>query len=197
MKNGRHMLFLAPGLPKNEDDFICIPPIQEFLIRFQQAYPVVRISVIPFQYPYHKKYYRWNGVKILPLGGKNSTAQKPLLWLKAVVTANKLQRLKSFDVIHPQWLGECAMIGNIFSRKFNRRHICTLMGQDVKKSNRYLRISRNTSVKIIILSKNQSEKFSDLTNRKVDETIHRGIDDKRFENSGRDIDLLAVGSLIP
>ena len=89
------------------------------------------------------------------------------------------------------------MIGNILSKKFNCEHICTLMGQDVKISNRYLRWLKSNKTKFIALSKNQAEMFSKLTSRNVDEIIHWGIDDQNFKNSERDIDLLAVGSLIP
>jgi glycosyltransferase involved in cell wall biosynthesis len=89
------------------------------------------------------------------------------------------------------------MIGNILSKKFNCEHICTLMGQDVKISNRYLRWLKNNRTKFIALSKNQAEMFSKLTNRNVDKIIHWGIDDQNFETTERDIDLLAVGSLIP
>ena len=89
------------------------------------------------------------------------------------------------------------MVGNVLSKKFNCEHICTLMGQDVKSNNRYLRLSKNENIKIIGLSQNQSDQFLQLTNRKVDDTIHWGIDDQNFKNIDRDIDLLAVGSLIP
>ncbi len=197
MKDIKHILFLVPGFPEDEDDFNCIPPLQDFLIKFHQYYSEVEISVIPFQYPYRKKSYKWNNINIFPLAGKNSKVKKPLLWLDALYTAKRIHRLKGVDVIHSLWLGECALIGNILSRKFDCTHICTLMGQDVKKSNRYLRILKNRNIKLIALSKNQAEQFFNLTKRNVEEIIHWGIDDQPFSNSERDIDLLAVGSLIP
>ena len=71
------------------------------------------------------------------------------------------------------------------------------MGQDVKKSNRYLSMLKNKNIKLIALSKNQSEQFFNLSKRSVEKIIHWGIDDQGLSNSERDIDLLAVGSLIP
>jgi glycosyltransferase involved in cell wall biosynthesis len=71
------------------------------------------------------------------------------------------------------------------------------MGQDVKKSNKYLRFAKNKNISIIALSKNQAGQFFNLTSRKADEIIHWGIDDQHFENTLRETDLLAVGSLIP
>jgi glycosyltransferase involved in cell wall biosynthesis len=197
MKNSKHIMLLVPGFPKDEEDFNCIPPLQEFLIKFQQHFPDVEISVIPFQYPFHTNHYKWNSIKVFPLGGKNSKAKKPFLWLDAVHTANRIYKSAGTDVIHSLWLGECAMIGNVLSKRFTCTHICTLMGQDVKKSSKYLRISKNKNTKIIALSKNQSEQFYNLTNRNVDSTIHWGIDNQLFENTERDLDLLAVGSLTP
>ena len=197
MNNVKHILFLVPGFPKDEDDFNCIPPLQDFLIKFHQYYSEVEISVIPFQYPYHKKNYTWNNINIFPRAGKNSKVKKPLIWLDALYTAQRIHKLKTVDAIHSLWLGECAMIGNILSKKFDSLHICTLMGQDVKKSNRYLRILRNRNIKLIALSKNQAEQFFNLSKRYVEEIIHWGIDDKQLSNSERNIDLLAVGSLIP
>lgn len=196
-KNKADILILTPGFPKDENDFNCIPPLQEFLVKFSQTYPLAKISVITFQYPYHQAEYVWNGIEIISLKGENSKIKKPLVWLKSYSNAVRINNSHPIDVIHSLWLGECAMIGNILSKKFNCEHICTLMGQDVKISNRYLRWLKNNKTKFIALSKNQAEMFLELTNRKVDEIIYWGIEDQNFENARHDIDLLAVGSLIP
>jgi len=60
-----------------------------------------------------------------------------------------------------------------------------------------LRLSKNGKIKIIALSQNQSDQFLKLTNRKLMELFIGELKIKKFENLGRDIDLLAVGSLIP
>jgi len=193
----KHILILSPGFPKDKNDFHCIPPLQEYLIKFKPEHPQVKISVIPFQYPYHEKRYDWNGISIVPLGGKNLKLKKPFVWLKALREAKKIHRSNQVDVVHSLWVGECAMIGNILSKRFNCNHICTLMGQDVKASNKYLKRLKNSNTKFIALSKNQAQDFSELTNRKVDEIIHWGIEDLEIVKTERDIDLLAVGSLIP
>jgi len=197
MNSVKHILLLTPGFPKDENDFNCIPPLQEFLLKFAFSYSSARISVIPFQYPYRHKNYIWNGIKIFPLNGKNSSIKKSLVWLRGIRNAARIDSENSVDVIHSLWLGECAMIGNFLSKKFNCEHVCTLMGQDVKVLNRYLRLSKNEKIKIIALSQNQSDQFFQITNRKADNIIHWGIDDQNFENVKREIDLLAVGSLIP
>ncbi|MCU0365455.1 MAG: glycosyltransferase family 4 protein [Ignavibacteriaceae bacterium] len=197
MNSAKHILFLVPGFPADENDFNCVPPLQEFLLKLKSSYPSARISVLAFQYPYRNTQYIWNGINIFPMAGKNQVYMKPLVWLRAIKTAKNLSKENHVDVIHSLWLGECAMIGNLLSKKCNCEHICTLMGQDVKSNNRYLRLSKSERIKIFALSQNQSDQFIKLTNRKVNGIIHWGIEDQKLENLGRDIDLLAVGSLIP
>lgn len=197
MNSVKHILLLTPGFPKDENDFNCIPPLQEYLLKFKSSYPAVKVSVIAFQYPYRNTQYLWNSINIFQMAGKNKVYMKPLVWLRAIKTAKNLNKENQVDVIHSLWLGECAMIGNVLSKKFKCEHVCTLMGQDVKVSNRYLRLSKNEKIKIIALSQNQSDQFFQITNRKAHDIIHWGIDEQYFKNAERDIDLLAVGSLIP
>ena len=197
ISRGKHILILTPGFPKDEADDNCIPPLQEFLKRFKSTHPIARISVIAFQYPYEKKSYKWNDIQVHSLAGKNSKIKKVYIWFRAVRLAKKIHRANNIDLIHSLWLGECALTGHFISKKFNCKHICTLMGQDVKSSNKYLRLLKNSSAKIIALSKNQADEFFRLTGRIVDQIIHWGIEDQVTNNTERDIDLFAAGSFIP
>jgi glycosyltransferase involved in cell wall biosynthesis len=197
MKSGSHILYITPGFPKDEDDFLCIPPLQEFLIKFKSTYPETQISVIAFQYPYEKKEYDWNGIKVYSLAGRNNIFKKLIIWQRAIELAKQIDKIKSINVIHSFWLGECALIGNFLSKKLNCKHICTLMGQDVKNSNWYLKFLNLEKILIVALSKIQADLFYKNTNKKVDEIISWGINDQQIESTKRNIDLLAVGSLIP
>jgi glycosyltransferase involved in cell wall biosynthesis len=197
MKIANHILFLVPGFPKDENDFNCIPPLQEFLQKFISTHPSIKISVIAFQYPYLNKTYLWEGNNVVPLDGKNSVFKKPIVWLKAIQEAKKIYKSFPIDVIHSLWVGECALIGNYLSKKIGCEHICTLMGQDVKSSNKYLGWLKHSRTKFVALSNNQAELFIKLSNKKVSEIIHWGIDDQQVNIKNRDIDLLGVGSLIP
>jgi glycosyltransferase involved in cell wall biosynthesis len=71
------------------------------------------------------------------------------------------------------------------------------MGQDVKPPNKYLKLLKNNKTKFIALSKNQADEFNRWAKRKADKIIHWGINDQQILLTERDIDLLAVGSLIP
>lgn len=197
MINNKHIVIITPGFPADENDFLTIPPLQEFLKSFKSSFPLSKITVLAFQYPYQIKKYNWNGIKVISFAGKNKSVTKPMLWRRIIKEAKIINEEESFTVIHSLWLGECAMIGNILATKFNCTHVCTLMGQDVKRSNKYLRLLKKKKIKIVALSKNQSDQFFDLTNKNADEIIHWGIDDMPVSNGERDVDLLAVGSLIP
>ena len=196
MKSSKHIVIITPGFPADENDFLTIPPLQEFLKSFKSGFPLSKITVLAFQYPYQIKKYNWNGITVISFAGKNESVTKPLLWRRIIKEAKIINEEESFTVIHSLWLGECAMIGNILSKKFNCTHVCTLMGQDVKRSNKYLRLLKKKKFKIVALSKNQSDQFFNLTNRNADEIIHWGIDEIPVSNCERDVDLLAVGSLI-
>jgi len=195
--NNKHIVIITPGFPADENDFITIPPLQEFLKSFKSSFPLLKITVLAFQYPYQIKKYNWNGITVISFAGKNKSVTKPMLWRRIIKEAKIINEEESFTVIHSLWLGECAMIGNILSKKFNCAHVCTLMGQDVKSTNKYLRLLKNKKIKFVALSKNQSNQFFNLTNKNADEIIHWGIDDIPVSNCERNVDLLAVGSLIP
>ncbi|MFC2094323.1 glycosyltransferase [Bacteroidota bacterium] len=195
--NNKHILILTPGFPADENDFLTIPPLQEFLKNFKSGFPFSKITVLAFQYPYKIKNYTWNGIKVISFAGKNRSVTKPLLWRRIIKEANIINEEEPISVVHSLWLGECALIGNILSGKFKCNHVCTLMGQDVKSSNKYLRLLKNKKIKFVALSKNQSDQFFNLTNKTVNEIINWGIDDMPVSSEERDIDLLAVGSLIP
>jgi glycosyltransferase involved in cell wall biosynthesis len=193
-----HVLLLTPGFPEDENDFLCTPPVQDFLLKYKEVFPKTKFSVIAFQYPYKKNIYKWNDIDVYALGGNNSFFRKLIVWRDAIKQAKIIHKEFSITTIHSLWFGECALIGNYLSKVLKCNHICTLMGQDVSSSNKYLGFINKDRVKIISLSQNQSTEFYKITNRNVDEEIFWGIDEKRFdENDKREIDILAVGSLIP
>lgn len=193
-----HVLLLTPGFPEDENDFLCTPPVQDFLIKYKEVFPKTNFSVIAFQYPYKKNIYKWNDINVYALGGNNSFFRKLLVWRDAIRQAKIIHKEFSITTLHSLWFGECALIGNHLSNSFNCNHICTLMGQDVSSSNKYLRSLNKDKLKIISLSKNQSAEFYKITKREVDEEIFWGIDEQSInQNDKREIDLLAVGSLIP
>lgn len=198
MKFDNNILLLVPGFPKDENDFLCIPPVQDYLLKYKEQFPDTMFYVIAFQYPYQKKDYSWNGISVYSLGGNNSRIKKLLVWKAAIKKAKQINKEFPVTSIHTFWFGECALIGNYLSSCFNCNHICTLMGQDVRSSNNYLRFINKDKITVISLSQNQSNEFFKITKRKVDDEIFWGVENQVYDvDNEREIDLLAVGSLIP
>ncbi len=39
MKSDNNILLLVPGFPKDENDFMCTPPVQDYLLKYVNIYP--------------------------------------------------------------------------------------------------------------------------------------------------------------
>lgn len=197
MSKEKNILLLTPGFPKDENDYLCIPPLQDFLVALKKNFPFVNITVAAFQYPFTQNRYNWNNISVFSFGGRNSRLKKILVWDGAITLAKYLKEKNQLDVVHSLWFGECAFIGNIISSRFNIKHICTLMGRDVSAKNIYLQLLNKNKLTIVSLSQNQSNLFRQITKQDVDEEIFWGVHNQHYNSSKkREIDLLGVGSLI-
>ncbi|AFH50466.1 Glycosyltransferase [Ignavibacterium album JCM 16511] len=198
MKKVKHILILTPGFPSDENDSVCIPPLQDFLLHFKEAFPQVQFTIIAFHYPFDKSFYKWHDMFVLSLRGKNLKRDKIFVWDGALTMAKYLYGQNRLDIVHSLWLGECAFIGNRIAAKYKIRHICTLMGQDVSPKNIYLKMLNKRKIEIVALSENQSKAFEKITGRNVDKKIFWGVPAQKYDySSKREIDLIGVGSLIP
>lgn len=197
MSKEKYILLLTPGFPKDENDYMCIPPLQDFLLTLKKNFSSVNINVAAFQYPFTQNRYSWNNISVFSFGGRNSKLKKILVWDSAITLAKYLNEKNQLDIVHSLWFGECAFVGNRISSRFNIKHICTLMGQDVSAKNIYLRLLNKNKLTIVSLSQNQSNLFRQITKRNVDEEIFWGVHKQYYDSSiKREIDLLGVGSLI-
>lgn len=197
MSKEKNILLLTPGFPKDENDYLCIPPLQDFLVALKKNFPSVNITVGAFQYPFMKGRYNWNNISVFSFGGRNLKLEKIFVWDSAITLAKYLKEKNQLDVVHSLWFGECAFVGNRISTKYNIKHICTLMGQDVSTKNFYLRLLNKNKLTVVSLTQNQSDLFRQITGRNVDEEIFWGVHNQHFDsNKKREIDLLGVGSLI-
>ncbi|MBC8047873.1 MAG: glycosyltransferase, partial [Fimbriimonadaceae bacterium] len=110
----------------------------------------------------------------------------------------KLFKVNNF-IIHSFWLTDAAMAGHIINKKYNAKHICTCMGQDVKSDNRIFNFLDLDSITTITLSKNQDDVFFESTGKNADHIIPLPLPyiDTTIINKEKDIDILFVGSFIP
>jgi glycosyltransferase involved in cell wall biosynthesis len=200
MPPGKTLVILTPGFPKDEKDSTCLPLQQNLVKSIQRNYPDIELVVLSFQYPYTREMYSWQGIKIFCFNGQNKGGLKRLLLrrhvyerLKQLYHSKKIVGLLSF------WYGECAATAEVFAHKFNVRHYCWILGQDARKGNGYPARIKLPGRKLLAVSDFIQDEFHFNHSVRPARVLNPGIDPKQFTNaqSARNIDLLAVGSLIP
>ena len=111
MNTCKNIVILTPGFPKDENDYLCIPPLQ-LLTRQLIKNTDIKLSIIAFQYPYENKNYKWNTVTVYSCGGNNkSFPSKFFTWQRAVKYFKQINKIQKVDIVHSFWLNECALIG--------------------------------------------------------------------------------------
>ncbi len=189
----KHILFLTPGFPKDEKDTRCIPALHLMLSHLHRL-DVVDISVIAFNYPYEASSYTWNGITINALGGSNNRGIHKLLnWRKAFRLSNNINEGSPIHHVHSFWLNDCALVGNRIAKKLAIPHSCTLMGQDVLKSNRFFKRIQPLP-QLITLSDYQKQQLFSNFSITPSLTIPWGIEEMSNSND-RSIDIIGVGNL--
>jgi len=199
MPGKRRIALITPGFPGDEADTSCIPPLQIALRRLRRRHPDIRITVVALHYPDRRGSYRWHDLEVLPIGGGN----RPLpLRLAALARASGAIRghhsRHPFDAVHALWLGDTTWIGWRVARKTGLQLIATVMGQDARPSNRWLRILPLDGALLTAVSERASAEVAGTIHRAADLVIPWGLDPSREDPPGwndRPIDLLGVGSL--
>mgnify|MGYP001812368134 CR=1 FL=1 len=199
MLGRRRIALITPGFPGDEADTSCIPPLQIALQRLRRRHPDIRITVVALHYPNRFRPYRWHDLGVLPVGGGNRSLP---LRLAALARASRAIRRRHsrhpFDAIHALWLGDTAWVGWWVSRRIGRPFIATVMGQDARPSNRWLRFLPLRGARLTSVSERASVEVAGTINRAADLVIPWGLDPSKEDPPGwndRPIDLLGVGSL--
>ena len=117
--NLSHIVFLTPGFAKNEQDSTTIPAIQIYIKALKSQQPELKITIIAFQFPYTKEKYNWFDCEVIPLNGGNKKWKRILVWKKAFQVLKNTHEEYPINMIHCLWLGECAFVGHLFSKKYN------------------------------------------------------------------------------
>lgn len=200
MPGKKRLIILIPGFPADEADSTCLP-FQQSLVRWLHTHhPELDIQVISLQYPFRSGRYRFHGVPVTSLGGKNRGGlYKWLLRRKALQQLRSIHRKAPADAILSFWMGEAALIAGRFARKHRVRHACWLMGQDAKAGNRYVAALQPQPAELIALSGFLQEEFNRNYGIRPAHLVLPGIDASMHPKTGviKDIDLLGAGSLIP
>ena len=200
MSNKEILIILSPGFPESEADSTCLPMQQQFVRALKEMHPELDIVVLTFQYPYHRKEYKWFEIKVIPFGGRNKGGfHKLLLRNKINSTLKKLYRERKIVGLFSFWYNECAFIGKKFAAKYGVKHYCWILGQDARRGNEYPKLLPPLSNELVALSDFIQNEFERNHGIKPQFVIPPGIDETLFSSipKEKDIDLLGVGSLIP
>lgn len=195
-------MIFTPGFAKDEEDYLCIPPLQVYLPALRAARPDLKITVVALHYPFSEGPYTWKGFQIHALGGSNvrSPIGKFRLWRKAKRKLREIHRATPIDLIHSLWLHECTWLGQQVARKLDIRMVATVQGQDALQGNRYLSTVDLNHIQVIALSQRAADTLQSMRMVPHLGVIPWGLppeDIPDSTNGTRDIDILGVGSLVP
>jgi glycosyltransferase involved in cell wall biosynthesis len=110
----------------------------------------------------------------------------------------KIDDQEAIDGAISFWYGECAWAGKWASKQLQIPHYCWIWGQDARKPNPYPPRLRLKGEELIALSDSLQHEFEKNHGIAPSHVIPPGIGKAHSWNeTNRDIDLLAVGSLIP
>lgn len=194
------LVILTPGFAANEADTTCLPPQQIFVKALKQAYPNVHLIILTFHYPFRKDHYNWFGCEVVSFNGKDwGKGFRLNTWIKVWKKLGILKRQYNLLGILSFWLGECAFVGQRFSKRHGLKHHIWLLGQDAKAGNRFFKRTKPDGGNLIALSDFVADSFAGSYGIRPQHTIPVGIDVGLFDNPPveRDIDILGAGSLIP
>jgi glycosyltransferase involved in cell wall biosynthesis len=195
------VFILSPGFPKNEQDTTCLPTVQQFVLAANVTYPDLCFVVLSFQYPFVNVPYLWNGIQVIPFGGKNKkNLHRIFLWYKVFWKLRLLNKNNDMVGILSLWGNECALLGKYFGKVYKIKNLTWLHGQDAKKNNRYIKYIAPKSSELIAISDFIKNEF--YANHRILPflTVENGITKSIFPefNSGlRPVDVFGAGNLIP
>jgi glycosyltransferase involved in cell wall biosynthesis len=195
------LLILSPGFPADENESSCLPPIQQFCISVKKKYPQLQLTVIAFQYPFTRTTYKWKGITVHSLGGKNRPGMMRMInWLRAYRLMRTISREQHLEGVLSLWLTETALTGKIFCRLNGLKHYTWLQGQDAAAGNRYIKRMQAKGKELIAISEFNRAELKKNHGLDAFMVANNGLNEEIFpvlKNNGRKIDLLGVGSLIP
>ena len=198
--NPRSLVILTPGFPEDEQDTSCLPFLQSLIRTINRDFPLVRIILVSFQYPYTSGEYFWNGNTIFSFGGRNKgKLSRRFLWFRIWRKLKRIKKENNVIGIFSLWFGECTFIGHRFGKKFGIPHHCWIAGQDAKVANKFVAKIKPSSDELIAISDFIADEFFKNYLIRPVHVIPNGIEPELFElvSYQRTIDVLGAGSLIP
>lgn len=195
------LILVTPGFPKDEQDTACLPAFQQFALSVKEQFPQYRLIILSFQYPFEARSYRWKGIDVIALGGKNRNKLfRVLTWMAARKALQKIHQTHRVVGLISLWMTECAYVANRFAKKHQLKHLIWIIGQDAKAGNSYVQRTGPEASQLIAMSDFLKDEFYKNYGIAPAHVMENGIHAAAFPelNTGeRAIDVLGAGSLIP
>ncbi|MEL7223017.1 MAG: glycosyltransferase [Bacteroidota bacterium] len=194
----KHIIWLTPGFAADESDTKCIPPLQ-LLARQLATQTDMQLHIISLHYPYKQEKYQWFQTEVYP-AYSSGPLSKIRTWWRAWTYIKLLLKKHPTAPLHSFWLNDAALLGQLACRFFGIKHRITLMGQDARPSNKYLKLFALSKLQLISLSPFHDDQLYASTGRRADKIIPWGIEKSAVQTAktaeNRAIDVLGVGNLI-
>lgn len=194
----KRFLFITPLFPKYHKEDTMVPFITHFTQQFANQKDV-QIDIISLMFPKTKPYQFEKNITVYPIGSGFLRFHKLLpFFIKAIAKGIQLFRENKYDGILCFWYRECSLIGKVLSFLFKKKQIVWMLGQDIKKDNKYIPLLKISPENIIMMSAQQRDLFYENQNIKINTIANVAIDRNRFPKFNydtRNIDILGVGNL--
>ncbi|MCL6294422.1 glycosyltransferase [Jejuia spongiicola] len=198
--NKKSLIILVPAFPGKESGSFMVPFIQQFLEAFSNNHKNVELIIYSLFIPNGVPYV-WKNIKVIPLNGRQSNFfSKLFLVIKSTLIIGREIRKAKVGGILSFWYNETALLGNILSFIYSKKHFTWLLGQDVKRTNPYMKYLRPNPNKLIAISDFQNDYFFKefgISAKTVNPIAVNPIFFPDLNTSLRKIDILGTGSLIP
>ncbi len=195
MPLNRHIALVVPGFPKDEQDTMCLPAVQHFVLEL--AIRVEYVTVFSLHYPYTSEVYSWNGISVHPMNGKNSFWKRKFSLYQALKRSlEKVHTEHTIHNIHALWLNETTVFSIKLGKQLGIPVTATAHGQDVLPANRYLQKLAGWDRTVYCLSNFQKKYLQDAGIKNIEVTTW-GLIPPEVDFSEKSIDFITVGNLIP
>jgi len=197
MKSNRHIVWLTPGFASSAGDDYTTPTLQNLAKAIAEHYPSIRITIVAIHFPYAAGEYMWNNINVISIGAANSKYPKRFFsWRKVLRELAHIHKTNAIHCVHSFWYSEAALLAERFCKREGIAHVCTVMGQDAQKANRYIKLLRKKEIHTVAISERCANDFRDYTGVAVDAIIPFGLEPLEFKEQGaRKIDVIGVGTL--
>jgi glycosyltransferase involved in cell wall biosynthesis len=199
MDRKKAVVLITPGFTASEDDTTWLPFLQQFVSAFTSLRPGIELRIITLHYPLKQMHYKWKGVNVYSTGGRGKLYSRPQTFARVWKELNSIQRVFDIAVMQSFWLTDTTLIAQRYCKKHNIQHVAYAIGQDVLKTNKYLKLLNLSTIQVVAMSQSIVNKCFETTGHKISKIIPMGIVDEEvaMPNEPRTIDVIGIGSLIP